>query len=377
KPIGLASGVLSLAVFAFQCSKVLYETVQSFHSHPQRVRDLLQELKALNAVLNSLTDIVRVQGEADLPDLKIPLLRCGKVCEDFKKIILRCSSTSGTDHKSFRGGGGQPPLSFYISFAFVTNKQINLSRTSTVTAERVDALKKLVSTAKDDLEAHLDKRLSTEKCLQICSQLAEHIDQIRPTLNNTGSSPGSVHPEFLSERATNASLHECQNNVTQTATELERHLKHLIDRLLTKSKSATCSEEELMDLIRPQDEWEAARHVIENYATGRDTYQFMISTDGKNIHGKNEGNGTVIRQMGGHMSDAAAMQISQDTVQINSHSLGYADLSQRGDTAPPLMKKAEVEPTVEFSDRHGRGLKLGSEEEIAISSPLANQGRKA
>ncbi|PCG99277.1 Hypothetical protein PENO1_050510 [Penicillium occitanis (nom. inval.)] len=270
-------------------------------------------------------------------------------CEDFKKIILRCSSTSGTDHKSFRGwakltymgddiDGFRRLLGSYKLTINLALTDANL-RTSTVTAERVDALKKLVSTAKDDLEVHLDsndgklekifekavslsdpdatemrlikeERLSTEKCLQICSQLTEHIDQIRPTLNNTGSSPGSVHPESFSERTTNASLHECQNNVTQTATKLEGHLKHLIDRLLTKSKSATCSEEELMDLIRLQDEWEAARQCMGIW----DTYQLMISTDGKNIHGKNEGNGTVIKQMGGHMSDAAAMQISQDTI---------------------------------------------------------------
>ncbi|GAM38602.1 hypothetical protein TCE0_033f09454 [Talaromyces pinophilus] len=279
-------------------------------------------------------------------------------CEDFKKIILRCSSTSGTDHKSFRGwakltymgddiDGFRRPLGSYKLTINLALTDANL-RTSTVTAERVDALKKLLEkifekavspSNPDATEMRLikEERLSTEKCLQICSQLAEHIDQIRPTLSTTGSSPGSVHPEFLSERTTNASLHECQNNVTQTATKLEGHLKHLIDRLLTKSKSATCSEEELMDLIRLQDEWEAARQCMGIWSRAD-------------------------QSMGGHMSDAAAMQVSQD---------------MRGDTAPPLMKKAEVEPTVEFSDRHGRGLKLGSEEEIAISSPQANQGRKA
>jgi hypothetical protein len=43
--------------------------------------------------------------------------------------------------------------------------------------------------------------------------------------------------------------------------------------------------------------------VIENYATG-DAVQFMVSTDGKTIHGQNRGLGWRTRQVGGHMSSS-------------------------------------------------------------------------
>lgn len=59
EPIGLVSGILALASFAFQCSVSLYETVDSFRSHPKRVCDLLSELEALSAMLAPLVDLVQ------------------------------------------------------------------------------------------------------------------------------------------------------------------------------------------------------------------------------------------------------------------------------------------------------------------------------
>ncbi|KAN0116788.1 hypothetical protein V8E51_002765 [Hyaloscypha variabilis] len=58
EPIGVASGLLALATFAFQSSIALYQTVQSFQFHPKRVRDLEEELEALSGVLGSLTETV-------------------------------------------------------------------------------------------------------------------------------------------------------------------------------------------------------------------------------------------------------------------------------------------------------------------------------
>ena len=43
EPIGIASGLLALASFAFQSSITLYQTVQSFKFHPKQLRDLKDE----------------------------------------------------------------------------------------------------------------------------------------------------------------------------------------------------------------------------------------------------------------------------------------------------------------------------------------------
>jgi hypothetical protein len=102
EPIGLASGLLTLAAFAFESSITLVKTIQSFQHHPKRVRDLKEELEALIAVLGSLTETVGATTDADLSALDLPLLRCGNACQEFEQEILKCSSRSGGSRTSFR-----------------------------------------------------------------------------------------------------------------------------------------------------------------------------------------------------------------------------------------------------------------------------------
>jgi hypothetical protein len=102
EPISLASGLLALATFAFQSSITLYNTIQSFQSHPKRVRDLTEELEALSGVLGPLSETVSATTEVDLSTLDLPLLRCGNACKEFEQELLKCSSRSGGSRTSFR-----------------------------------------------------------------------------------------------------------------------------------------------------------------------------------------------------------------------------------------------------------------------------------
>ena len=102
EPISLASGLLTLATFAFQSSITLYSTVQSFQSHPKRVRDLVEELEALSGVLGPLSETVSATTDVDFCNLDLPLLRCGNACNDFQQELLKCSSRSGGSRTSFR-----------------------------------------------------------------------------------------------------------------------------------------------------------------------------------------------------------------------------------------------------------------------------------
>lgn len=101
EPISLASGLLTLAVFAFQGSRSLYITVESFQTSRRAIRDLKEELEALNETLQSLQETIADDG-AELEGLKLPLLRCGKACRDFEEIINKCVKHSGTERTSFR-----------------------------------------------------------------------------------------------------------------------------------------------------------------------------------------------------------------------------------------------------------------------------------
>ena len=102
EPIGVASGLLALATFAFQSSVTLYSTICSFESHPKRVRDLEEELEALSSVLASLSEIATVTANGVPSALDLPLLRCGKSCKEFEEEIRKCSSRSGGGRTSFR-----------------------------------------------------------------------------------------------------------------------------------------------------------------------------------------------------------------------------------------------------------------------------------
>jgi hypothetical protein len=100
-PISTASGILTLVVFAFKSSKLLYDAVSSFQSNQRTVRELREELEALDGVLESLQDTA-TKTDADLTTLELPLLRCGKACKDFEAVITKCTARSGGPRTSFR-----------------------------------------------------------------------------------------------------------------------------------------------------------------------------------------------------------------------------------------------------------------------------------
>jgi hypothetical protein len=102
EPIGLAAGLLGLATFAFQSSITLSKTIQSFQSHPKRVRDLMEELEALSGVLGPLSETVSATTDVDLSILDLPLQRCGNACKEFEQELLKSSSRSGGSRTSFR-----------------------------------------------------------------------------------------------------------------------------------------------------------------------------------------------------------------------------------------------------------------------------------
>ncbi len=100
--IGLSSGLVALVTFALKSSTLLYDTVQSYRSHPKNVRDLKEELEALGTVLQALSATVEQAKDKDFTALKLPLLRCGNACKEFDEVIAKCSSRSGGSRTSFR-----------------------------------------------------------------------------------------------------------------------------------------------------------------------------------------------------------------------------------------------------------------------------------
>jgi len=269
------------------------------------------------------------------------------------------------------------------------------SRKSTVTGESLENYKNLIGTATEDLQAHLEtineklemvlqrketdsssdslevdqikeEITSTRRCLQICDQLSEHISQIQIPIRPQDDSPGRVDLGSSPESVMTEGLRECRDSLHTTSAKLEQHMKDLMQRMLAKSGIMMASPDDLADLARLQEEWETARQcmnicakadghlkenvtVIDNYATG-DAIQFMVSTDGKTIHGKNRGLGWRTRQVGGHLSDATVVQLSQDMARINVQGSRSASESPQS--------SSENDPLPENWDRHGPGFRL-------------------
>ena len=280
-----------------------------------------------------------------------------------------------------------------------------ISRKSSVTAASLESHKELITTATADLEAHLEsidekleiiftktmtvsdsdaaerrlikeEQLSTQKCLQICAQLSDHINQIQLTPKRSDSSLGTRDPDAFPERVTDRGLQECKNSLVLTQAKLERYMQDLMGRLVAKSKTAMTSEADVADLARLQDEWETTRQsidicskaenhlkenvsTIDNYATG-DAVQFMVSTDGKTIHGKNQGFGWRSRQVGGHLSDVTVQQISRDMTSISIRNIGNEGLPLRGDAQSVPTDAVEDASSSGYRERYGRGFKLTS-----------------
>ncbi|KAM5456901.1 hypothetical protein MaudCBS49596_001143 [Microsporum audouinii] len=420
-PISLASGLLTLTGFAFKSSVALYETVRSFQSHSIRVRDLLQELEALTGVLGPLTEFVEATTDCDLSPLDLPLLRCGNSCKEFEQELLKCLARSGGKRTSFRDwarlrhlgediDGFRRLLAGYkltINIA-LTDANLPVSRRTSATSESLDGYKDLIETTRDSLEARLEsideklelfiertvaesgsddvelqrikqERLSAEKCLQICAHLSNIIDEIQVAPTRDDGSPEPTGTCSVPEKAMNDCLQDCKNSIRLTTARLEGHMRDLMDRLLAKSRTGMTSGEDTADLERLRDEWETTRQMMEiwskaeshlnenigkfeNHATG-DAVQFMVSTNGKTMHGMNRGLGWRTRQVGGYISDDAVIQISRDMASFNLQNTGTKDQgpsSQRITPITPTNDGIEGDRGSTYSKMYGQGFKLSS-----------------
>lgn len=75
--------------------------LDGYRNQSRNVRDLKQELEALNVVWQTLQESANQAGDGLAPP-KIPLLRCGQACQDFAAVMTRCMTQTGKDKSNFR-----------------------------------------------------------------------------------------------------------------------------------------------------------------------------------------------------------------------------------------------------------------------------------
>lgn len=99
--VGTVSAITSLVTLALQSSITLYQTLQSLQSRDKVIRELRQELEALQSVLQALDESI-CSFEVDLTALKQPLMRCNNACGEFNALIMKCTSHSTEERSSKR-----------------------------------------------------------------------------------------------------------------------------------------------------------------------------------------------------------------------------------------------------------------------------------
>jgi regulator of replication initiation timing len=233
--------------------------------------------------------------------------------------------------------------------------------------------------AKAAAEVHQiqEERASTEKYMQICTQLLEHINQLRLAGRRGPGSSTASETDFV-ERIANEGLDECAESISRMASKLASHEKNLFNRLAKAMTGSGTSARDEAEIARLRSEWESTRtqmeiltkagrkleetvSVIQNRATGN-AIQVMVSADGKPIHGTNEGTGEWTRQVGGYMSNETIQQVMRDMLKmaLATSEVEKAKASEKKAIAGKDRDEESSEDS-KFEDLYGEGFTLACE----------------
>lgn len=98
--IGLASGLLTLTIFASETSKSLYEAVSSFKSQRKTIIDVQVDLKSLVDILGKITEQAQLPREVErLEHLRNQVNCCTVTCQEMHKMLEQATrhSKEGSD----------------------------------------------------------------------------------------------------------------------------------------------------------------------------------------------------------------------------------------------------------------------------------------
>jgi len=101
--VGLASGLLTLTIFAYDTSKSLYEAVSSFKSQRKTIKDVLADLDSLVTVLENINKQAQRSQEIErLEPLREPLNCCTTTCHEMHEMLDACTTHSKEGRDSVR-----------------------------------------------------------------------------------------------------------------------------------------------------------------------------------------------------------------------------------------------------------------------------------
>ncbi|THC91535.1 hypothetical protein EYZ11_008998 [Aspergillus tanneri] len=295
--LSLASSLVALAGFAFQTSKSLYQVIESFKTTKRTVRELRYELDSLTQALATLQQAA-ANNEDQLVALKLPLLRCGKICKEFEEVINSCISHSHGQRASFRDWAKLQYMGGDIENIRITlagyKATINIAlggatfRQANVTANVLDEYRQMIAEATSDLQDHL----------QGINERVESLEQKGPVQDSDADLSVIMEEKESTEHPP-----------------LSREEKARLDIIKEERDSITqclsiCAE--ASDLTG-----KARTNVFEDVTSSDDSHQLVVSTIGDLISARHIITGARSMQWLGQMSDDTLQQLSRSQKNIS------------------------------------------------------------
>ncbi|OOF95207.1 hypothetical protein ASPCADRAFT_406026 [Aspergillus carbonarius ITEM 5010] len=415
--LSVASSLIALATFAFEASKSLYALVEGFKNTQRTVRELRYELESLTQVLGTLISAV-MDNEAELASLKLPLLRCGKVCSEFRDIIRKCVAHSNGQRTSFRDwaklqymGGNINNLKTTLA-GYKATISIALGgatfRQATVASTVIDQYKTMIDEATSDLQEHLleieerlqslnqqggpvqgynsldlrdirEEKESTEQCLTICTHVAQVIAHFQKQLPQPPSKGENVAIPFASgnddipgqsQNLTSAMLTDFGARVSSNSEALQARLMELTNRLRRMSEQGLMFKDPTnLNLIK--EERDSIIQCLNVCSEASDLAHRARTNIFEDVTSSDESHQLVVSTIGdlisakhiitGSKSAQWLGQMSDNTLQQLSRDFrGHAGIGEE------LRTQAEKN---EFNTRYGSGQLLGEDSPRRQKSP--------
>lgn len=110
EPVGITGTALAVASLLYSSCRTVCDIIDQYKKAPKEYRDLSQDLRGLESVLESLKKSLHGVDDASLSqeqketlrDLELPLKTCTTACDNFKMKLSSMTSHSTEDHAATR-----------------------------------------------------------------------------------------------------------------------------------------------------------------------------------------------------------------------------------------------------------------------------------
>lgn len=413
--LSVASSVIALVAFAFKSSTVLYTTIRDFQSQDKNARALKTELTDLRGVLESLAETVDNNRDINFDTLKLPLLRCGKTCEEYGDLIARCTKHSSPSRPSLRDWLSQQylkgditdfreMLAGYKSTINIALANANLRVVASITPNALEEYKDLIRDTTNDLQEHmkrleervqclaasetespvqedpawlamLEEKQSTREGLKMCSQLSAQIEQLEST--------SKEHPQFLQQPSAHkyisGGLGAAKGSIHSLISRLQTHENDINRRMDAMKSTVPLSEHEATQLAQLQETKESLRqcmsvvadadetltnercNIFEDITMADSSYGISVSTVKDLVVARRLNLSGQARYVGGQISDESYQRTIDGLTQLDLESVKSARQGVRQTPSTHGLNHGGV-VSHEFIDRHGRGFPLSNEQ---------------